>query len=237
MKAWITVAILLLSISAVDAASIEAGSKLYGDFCAACHGTEGKGVPNVFPALNDQNFLKAKDDKFIKDTISNGKPGTAMIAWSKDKGGSLDEAQIDDLVAFIRNWEAKEAAPSPVEKPGAEKKEPTLLGEELFNANCAACHGEGGVGAPAGPALVGNEFVAKSDAAAVKKVVEGGRVEKGMPAWKGVLSDEQIDSLVTLVKGWKKEEIGVHVPQWDIGLLVFGLLFAIMLLVYIYKIT
>jgi len=62
-------------------------------------------------------------------------------------------------------------------------------------------------------------------------------VGKGMPQWKGILTDEQIDSLVTLLKGWTKKEIGVHLPQWDIGLLVFGVLFTVMVMVYIYKNT
>ena len=39
-------------------------------------------------------------------------------------------------------------------------------------------------------------------------LLENGRVEKDMPSWKDVLTDEQIDSLVTLAKGWKKEKIG-----------------------------
>ncbi|MDP6612778.1 MAG: hypothetical protein QF673_02015 [Candidatus Hydrothermarchaeota archaeon] len=44
-------------------------------------------------------------------------------------------------------------------------------------------------------------------------LLENGRVEKDMPSWKDVLTDEQINSLVTLTKGWKKEKIGVHVSQ------------------------
>lgn len=240
MKAWVIVIIVLLSVSAVDAASVESGSKLYGNFCSACHGVDGKGVPNVFPALNNQNFLKTKDDAFIKDTISNGRPGTPMRAWSKANGGPLEEAQIDDLVAFIRNWEVKGAAPSQVEKPTAtEKKEPQLFGKELFAARCVACHGKGGKGKPGetAPALLGNKFVATSSAALVKKTIENGRPGTEMPSWKGTLNGKQIDSLVTLIKGWQKEKIGVSLPQWDIGLIVFGLLFAVMLLVYVYKIT
>lgn len=232
MKPLISVFIALLAIGTVNAVSVEAGTKVYGSFCSSCHGAEGKGVPGVFPALNDQNFLKTNSNDLIKDTIANGRSGTGMPAFGKVKGGPLDDAQLEDLVAFIRNWESAGAAPPPAEKPA-----PKLLGEELYNANCQGCHGEGGKGTPAGPALVGSKFIIESDSATVKKVIEDGRLDKGMPAWKGVLSNEQMDSLVTLIKGWKKEEIGVHVEQWNIGLLAFGLIFLVLILSYIYKIT
>jgi cbb3-type cytochrome c oxidase subunit III len=234
MKALIPAIFLLLLTGVVYAASADSGAKLYKTYCSACHGLEGKGVPGAFPALNNQDFLKSKDDNFIKETITNGRPGTAMRAFSKAKGGPFQEAQIDDLVAFIRSWEVKEGK---TEGAVEEKGKPLLMGEALFNARCVACHGKGGKGTEAAPALLGNKFVAENEASAVKKVISGGRVGKGMPQWKGILTDEQIDSLVTLLKGWKKKEIGVHLPQWDIGLLVFGVLFTVMVMVYIYKNT
>ncbi len=238
MKALIPVVLAFALMGVVYAASAESGAELYKTYCSGCHMPDGKGVPGTFPALNNQDFLKSKDNAFIKNTITNGRPGTAMTAFGKANGGPLEESQIDDLVAYIRSWEVKEAKE---EKPAPEKKEAAgealPMGEELYNAKCMACHGEGGKGTEAAPALLGNKFVAESDPAAVAKVISEGRADKGMPPWKGVLTDEQINSLVTLMKEWKKEEIGVHLPQWDIGLLVFGVLFTVMLMVYIYKHT
>lgn len=235
MKPLIPVVLMLLSLGVVYAASAESGAELFKTYCSGCHMADGKGVPGTFPALNNQDFLKSKDNNFIKNTITNGRPGTLMRAFSKSNGGPLDESQIDDLVAFIRSWEVKE------EEPVKEKKEAggeaLPMGEELFNIRCVACHGEGGKGTQIAPALRGNKFIAENDPAAVKKVIKEGRAGKGMPSWKSVLTDKQIDSLVTLLKGWKKEEIGVHIPQWDIGILVFSVLFTVMLLVYVYKHT
>ena len=42
---------------------------------------------------------KAKSDADLVNSVSNGVPGTAMIAWS----GQLDETEIKDVVTYIRS--------------------------------------------------------------------------------------------------------------------------------------
>jgi alcohol dehydrogenase (cytochrome c) len=65
-------------------------------------------------------------------------------------------------------------------------------GEQVFADNCSGCHGLNGHGANGGPSLVG-----KTDRAAVRKqVLNGGG---GMPAFKGTLSDQQVQDVVTYV--------------------------------------
>jgi len=138
---------------------------------------------------------------------------------------------------FIRNWEIKEVIQDSTENSDVDKENVQITGEDIYNTNCLGCHGEEGVGTPSGPSLIDNEFVSKSNSEELKAVIYEGRVEKGMPSWKGILSNKQIASLVPLLKSWKHEEIGVHVPQWYIGLIAFGLLFIIMALTFIYKNT
>ena len=120
IKTLISVAIILLSMSLVHATSFESGQSLYGSNCVGCHGQDGKGILNVFPALNDQNFLKLTDDEQIKSIIVNGKAGTGMIAWSETEGGVLTNSQIDDIVLFIRNWEIKEVIQDSTENSDVE---------------------------------------------------------------------------------------------------------------------
>jgi|TARA_B100002003_G_C14152713_1_gene554535 cbb3-type cytochrome c oxidase subunit III len=237
IKTLISIVITLLSISLVHGTSFESGQSLYGSNCVGCHGLDGKGTPNVFPALNNQNFLKLNDDEQIKSIIVNGKAGTGMIAWSETKGGVLTNSQIDDIVLFIRNWEIKEVIQDSTENSVVDKEKVQITREDIYNTNCVGCHGEEGVGTQSGPSLIDNEFVSISNSEELKAVIYEGRVEKGMPSWKGILSNEQIDSLVPLLKSWKQEEIGVHVSQWYIGLIAFGLLFIIMALTFIYKNT
>ncbi len=216
------------------AASAENGKKIFSTVCAACHGPEGKGVPGLGPALNNQSFLSARDDIYIKNIVTNGKPGTAMPAMSKAKGGTLSDSDIEDVVAFVRSWQTAGApsTPAPTAAPAA-----PASGDEIFAKNCAVCHGEKGKGGPSAPALAGNKFVATSSDVEIKNTITEGRVQKGMPPFKSVLSSVQIDEVVKYIKSLKKEELGVHLTQWNIAILVFSVLFSVIGLVYVYKHT
>ena len=40
----------------------------------------------------------------IRDWIANGKKGSGMPGYSKEKGGPLNDIQIDSLVTYIRSF-------------------------------------------------------------------------------------------------------------------------------------
>jgi mono/diheme cytochrome c family protein len=77
--------------------ALAGASELFATNCAACHGAKREGVIYLGPSLTPQK-LAAKPDAQLKETIKNGRPGTAMLAWSS----KLTEAQIDSLVQFIK---------------------------------------------------------------------------------------------------------------------------------------
>jgi len=90
------------------------GAKLYGKFCAECHGPDGEGgegtglsfsrprdLPILAPALNNPGFLAASSDQMMKRTLMKGRSTTPMGSFL-DKG--LDERDIDDIVAYIRSY-------------------------------------------------------------------------------------------------------------------------------------
>ncbi len=72
---------------------------LFAQNCAACHGPTGAGTA-IAPPLNSAELRTRLDDDALRDTISNGRPGTAMSVW----GNTLSPAQIDALVDLIRHW-------------------------------------------------------------------------------------------------------------------------------------
>lgn len=76
------------------------------------------------------------------------------------------------------------------------------FGEELYESACAPCHRTDGAGGGAFPALD-----AGSDAATLSDEQIVGIVRAGpgaMPAFRGSLTDEQIDSVVTHLRGLQR---------------------------------
>lgn len=67
------------------------GATLFGTFCAACHGPRGEGRRYLgtppFPAVGNEDFLRAAGDEFIAETVRRGRPGRRMPAWGEKQGG------------------------------------------------------------------------------------------------------------------------------------------------------
>src|SRR5579875_713667 len=77
----------------IPADQIEDFSTLYSTHCAGCHGTDGQGGPA--PPHNDPLFLAIVPDEVLHQVITEGRTGTPMTAFAKDRGGPLTKKQID----------------------------------------------------------------------------------------------------------------------------------------------
>jgi mono/diheme cytochrome c family protein len=90
------------------------------------------------------------------------------------------------------------SACSPREDKAAQAADPT---RELFQRNCAACHGREGEGRQIGtltvPSLREGRAAADTDARLLTQIHDGG---KGMPPFKDSLTDEQIADLLRFVR-------------------------------------
>ncbi len=81
---------------------ITKGKELYETKCAACHQVNGMGLPPAFPPLNGSPVVKGPLEGHLH-TVINGRPGTAMQAWS-----SLNDLEIASIVTYERNaWDNK----------------------------------------------------------------------------------------------------------------------------------
>jgi cytochrome c oxidase cbb3-type subunit 3 len=93
------------------------GKTLFKQKCAACHGSNGeggkgtgvtfsrpRGLPVLPSALNNQGFLASATDELIKHTIINGREKTPM---PPARSLGLKTKDVNDLVAYIRNWQRK----------------------------------------------------------------------------------------------------------------------------------
>jgi mono/diheme cytochrome c family protein len=82
------------------AGRIENGKKVYGKYCAGCHGTEGKGDGYKILGADPANFTvpltKKKSDTALLKTIHEGKP--TMPSWK----ARLSDQDSRDVLAYIR---------------------------------------------------------------------------------------------------------------------------------------
>jgi cytochrome c oxidase cbb3-type subunit III len=76
-----------------------AGAKIFAENCAACHGGNGKGDPEVgAPDLTDKIWLYGSDEASLIETITNGRAGV-MPAWE----GRLDPATIKAMAVYVHS--------------------------------------------------------------------------------------------------------------------------------------
>ena len=171
--------------------AVDRGAEVFTSNCAACHGSQGEG--NIGPALIGTQL----EDDILEKTIARGIPGTVMAAWGKEDGGPFHQQQIKDLVILIRSW-ASEPPPTPA--PPSQTTPSAISAGELYTNTCAACHGanrEGisGLGLPLTP-----ESLAELSDDEVRDTISNGRSGTVMPAFQAILSPEEIDALLQLIK-------------------------------------
>ena len=168
------------------------GKVLFGDNCAACHGTNGVGSMGrgtdgfMAPILRDDDWLYGGKIDNIHETITGGRQGV-MVAHKE----ILTEAEIDTLTNAV-------AQGNPVSTP--------LFAEK----GCTACHGEDGKGMQAMGSANLTDKIWRFDGsvAAIKRTITYG-VNSGdpqtrvaiMPNFKaaGKLSETEIKKLAVYV--------------------------------------
>jgi len=90
---------------------IAEGDTLYQQTCSTCHGSGGKGVPNLGKDLTSSEFVKSSTDAellaFVLEGRSADDPLNSTGIAMPPKGGSnvLSDDDINSIIAFIRSIE------------------------------------------------------------------------------------------------------------------------------------
>ncbi|TMV88596.1 c-type cytochrome [Thioclava sp. BHET1] len=86
---------------------LSAGARLYMDNCAACHFSDGKGAPGVFPSLGGNSIVTADQTTGLIDVILNGAamPSTAKRPEAFKMPGfahRLSDEDVAQIASFLR---------------------------------------------------------------------------------------------------------------------------------------
>jgi cytochrome c oxidase cbb3-type subunit III len=76
------------------------GAKLFGDYCASCHGGGGSG--GMAGAIANPSFLALYNDQALRTLIIAGRPDLGHPGWRDyTPKPPLDAAQVSDIVAWL----------------------------------------------------------------------------------------------------------------------------------------
>jgi len=192
-----------------ESKDVKAGKAIFDKKCFACHGVDGGGT--IGPNLTDDYWIHGGDIKDVFKLIKYGNPSKGMQAW----GEELNPVEIQQVSSFVKSLKGtleegkgKAAQGELYTEDGGVKTadstvevvEETMValtdkksleeGKKVYDLNCFACHGTD-LGGIVGPNLTDNAWIYGGKTAEIVHLIETGAT-KGMAAWMGTISDEQI---------------------------------------------
>jgi mono/diheme cytochrome c family protein len=80
------------------------GQKAFSEFCARCHGSDGKGAEDAPGSIVDPAYLALVSDQSLRTTIIAGRPDQGMPDWRSDISGSGSRAMTDQEITDVVAW-------------------------------------------------------------------------------------------------------------------------------------
>jgi len=125
---------------------LAAGKKRHAESCAGCHGAEGISPNDTWPNLAGQNAT------YLVRILGAYRSGAQTDVMMSPVAQALSEAEIQNLAAYYAGLSCKSAVCAKAPGDGAAGK--------VLAKNCAACHGETGIGSnPAWPDIAAQKAV------------------------------------------------------------------------------
>ena len=171
-----------------------AGEAVFNTWCVQCHGREGGGATG-YPTLSDDAWLWGGSMEAIHTTVTHGIRNdedpdarySQMPAFGRDE--LLTEEEVVQVVNHVMSLSGE-----PQDAQAAE------AGAEVFEYNCAACHGEQGMGMveQGAPNLTDAIWLYGGDYDALYETVWNSRFGV-MPSWQERLSEAEIRAVSAYV--------------------------------------
>lgn len=136
----------------------------------------------------------------------------ATIGWSfvyaiglgldflPDYGDQLEagQAELEEMRAKAGGGEAAEIDVEAITE-GEEDDDVLATGEEVYQADCASCHGKGG-GGDVGPNLTDKHWLHGGSPEDIYTTIDEGVSENGMPSWGDSLSGDELVAVTAYVR-------------------------------------
>lgn len=183
--------------------SATSGQILYLQYCAVCHGDAGQGDGPTADALDpkpaDFTNRELRDSRTPAerfDIITSGVDGTGMPPWDV----ALSEEERWAVLYY--EWSLAASA------------EDIAAGQQIFQTNCAICHGPGGQGdGPTAESLdtspadfTDHEFMRTRSNQDLFKVITNGKIP--MPSWEAALDEDQRWQVITYLRAFSYQPAG-----------------------------
>jgi cytochrome c oxidase cbb3-type subunit III len=155
--------------------AMAAAGNIFGNRCAQCHGSDGRGAPG-FPNLTDGAWLWGGDETAILSSIQNGRSGM-MPPMGDALGGERAVAQMVEYVRSLADLD--------------HDADMAAAAEPMWPM-CGACHGMDGTGMTAlgAPNLTDSNWLYGSDRRTIAETITKGR-QNQMPAQLPILGEQQ----------------------------------------------
>lgn len=175
--------------------AMQAGQRLFLNYCAQCHGSDAGGAPG-FPSLKDDAWLYGGSPEAIQTSILEGRQGN-MPAMAAAVGG---DQGVTEVAHYVRSLSG---LPHDTQLASA--------GQGKF-AVCAGCHGMDGKGSLANgmaalgaPDLTDDAWLYGRSLETIEKSIREGRSGK-MPAHRDFLGEDKVHLLAAYVYGLSQQQ-------------------------------
>ena len=178
----------------------------YQKYCALCHGDDRQGhVNDHAPSLKSKSLLSTGYRWHLWFPTAYGRHGTPMAGFFEEVGGPMSSDQIFHLLAWLKDQ---------VDVDKVElSRDPVIgdisLGAQLYERECAECHGANGEGVT-GTALGNAAMLSLTMDTFLRYAIQNGRDGTEMPAFVEKLSENEIDSVTAFLRsrasGWAIEK-------------------------------
>jgi len=183
------------SAPAASAQSIAQGKYLFDQNCSSCHGLDAQGT-NRAPSLIGAGAAA------VDFQVSTGRMPAKEVGAEEDRKPRIfDRTQIDEMASYIQSLGGGPTIPdaSQVSSSGAD----VGLGQQLYAANCAACHNIDG----AGGALTYGKYAPALNQSTPTQIYEAMQTgPEAMPVFgDGVVTPQEKRDIIAYVTGTRSQ--------------------------------